>query len=80
MRLGERMRDPDELEAVVLTKTKFPVIETHSIDLDPRQLDRTKLVFARVWQAIKNGAFYPSPSPMACSTCPLQKACRAWEG
>ncbi|MCH7814480.1 MAG: PD-(D/E)XK nuclease family protein [Planctomycetes bacterium] len=71
---------PIRLQWVVLTKTKSPAIETHSIDLDPRQLARTKLVFERVWQAIKNGAFYPSPSPMACSTCPFKKACQQWEG
>ena len=71
---------PVRLRWVVLTKTRCPTIETHTIDLDPGQLTRTKFVFQRVWKAIRNGAFYPSPSPMACSTCPYQRPCREWEG
>jgi len=37
-------------------------------------------IVRRVWEAISNGHFYPSPSAMNCSTCPHKTACRAWVG
>jgi len=68
------------LEWVVLTKTKNPVVETHSLTVDLRQIARTKNVVRRVWNAIRGGHFYPSPSPMNCSTCAYRQACRNWKG
>jgi putative RecB family exonuclease len=70
---------PIHLEWVVLTKTKSVSVDTHVLAPDPRQLARTKAVVRRVWDSIRAGHFYPSASPMNCSTCPFQKACQAWE-
>ena len=30
---------------------------------------------AQVWDAIKAGNFYPSPSPQNCITCPFRSRC-----
>ncbi len=71
---------PIRLEWIVLTKTKSPVVEVHSIVPNPVQLTRTKRVISRVWSAIKSGCFYPSPSAMNCSGCSFARACKQWEG
>jgi len=71
---------PIRLEWVVLTKTKSPSVEVHTIDPDARQLARIKTVVRRVWDSIAAGHLYPSPSAQNCSTCPFRKACQKWEG
>ncbi len=68
------------LEWIVITKTKQPVVETHTLTPEPRQIARTKAVVRRAWEAIAGGHFYPSPSSMSCSGCPHRTACQAWEG
>jgi RecB family exonuclease len=54
---------PIKLEFAVLTKTKVPVLTIHDVPLDPQQVERTKKIVERVWQAIQAGYFYP------CVTC-----------
>jgi hypothetical protein len=71
---------PMRLRFAVLTKTRIPELTFHQVQLDPRQLTRTKRIVERVWKAIQGGQFYPNPSPINCSTCPFQKPCRAWTG
>jgi putative RecB family exonuclease len=71
---------PIKLSFAVLTKTKFPVLTMHQVPLDPNQLQRTKRIVERVWQAIQAGHIYPNPSPMNCPTCPYRKPCQAWTG
>ncbi len=71
---------PIRLEFTVLSKHKQPRIESHVVDADGTQLARTKRVVKRVWDAMKAGHVYPNPSPMNCSTCPHQQACRVWCG
>jgi RecB family exonuclease len=68
------------LRFIVVTKTKEPVVEQHSLDLDPRRAERTKHVVERVWSAIETGCFYPAPSVMSCAGCPFRKPCCAWCG
>lgn len=68
------------LRFVVVTKTKEPVVEQHSLRLDPRRAERTKRVVERVWSAIVTGNYYPAPSPMACGGCPFREQCRVWCG
>jgi len=65
---------------VVLTKTKLPAVECYPVGLDPRRIERTRRVVARIWRAIEAGHFYPSPSPIACGSCPFCEPCRAWSG
>jgi RecB family exonuclease len=69
-----------QLEWVVITKTRQPVVEMHALTPDPRQIARTKATVRRAWQAIASGHFYPAPSPMSCAGCPYGGACQKWEG
>jgi CRISPR/Cas system-associated exonuclease Cas4 (RecB family) len=71
---------PLRLEFAVLTKTKTPALTVHAVMTDRFQIERTKWVVKRVWQAIRTGLFYPAPSPMQCPTCPYRRACKAWAG
>lgn len=71
---------PVRLELVVLTKTKELAIERHSQPLSPALAERSKRIVERAGHAITAGYYYPAPSPIICSTCPFQDACRAWPG
>lgn len=68
------------LDWIVITKTKQPTVEVHTRTPDPRQIARISIVVQRVWEAVKAGHFFPSPSTMSCSTCPYLQPCRQWEG
>jgi len=46
----------------------------------PQQIDRTKRIVERVWEAIENQIFYPTPSAMQCPSCAYRAECRAWQG
>ncbi len=71
---------PIRLAFAVLTKTKTPEVYRHEVQADPQQIERTKKIVTRVWQAIEAGVFYPSPSAMQCPTCPYRQQCREWQG
>jgi putative RecB family exonuclease len=71
---------PIRLEFSVLTKTKDVVAERHVISADPGRIARVRRIVERVWQAIQDGHFYPSPSPMNCAGCPFREPCRNWRG
>jgi CRISPR/Cas system-associated exonuclease Cas4 (RecB family) len=68
------------LQFGVLTKTKEVDIDTHRFAFDQSQLDRTKRIVERVWQAIQAQHFYPVPSQMNCPSCPYREPCRKWSG
>ena len=71
---------PVKLSFAVLTKTKSPVLTVHDVPHDPRQVDRTKRIVERIWQAIQAGNFYPNPSPFNCGSCSYREPCRRWTG
>lgn len=64
----------------VLTKTQNPALNMHPVVIEPGQVERTKRIVERVWQAIQSGNIYPNPSPMNCPGCPYRQACRKWAG
>ncbi|WP_254511409.1 RecB family exonuclease [Anatilimnocola floriformis] len=68
------------LQFGVLTKTKEVSVEVHRVTFEQAQLDRTKRVVERVWQAIKAAHFFPAPSQMNCPGCPYRDPCRKWPG
>jgi len=68
-----------QLEWVVLTKSSKPVVESHLLMPDPRQLSWANAMVRRAWHAISAGHFYPSPSARNCSTCPFWTPCQEWE-
>ncbi len=79
--LAEAFGDrPIRVEWIVLTKTKQPKVERHELTPDAAHIDWTKQMVRRVWQAIADRHFFPSPSAMNCPTCPYQTACREWDG
>ena len=65
---------------LVLTKTKEPVVEEHTREVNPAAVKRTLAGVERFWRAIESGVFYPAPSVMSCSSCGYRAACRAWVG
>jgi putative RecB family exonuclease len=69
---------PVRMEFVVLTKTQSPRVEVFPVKGDAGQLARSRRVIARVWQAMQAGHIYPNPTPLNCSYCPFQRACRNW--
>lgn len=68
------------LEFAVLTKDRFPQVSLHPIVVDPVQIARTRKIVERVWNAIEARNFYPSPSPLNCSSCAYRQPCRLWIG
>lgn len=71
---------PVRLDLIVLTKTKELAIDRRSQFLTPALVERSKRIVERSGHAIAAKIFYPAPSPIICSTCPFQDACRAWPG
>ena len=71
---------PVQLEFVILTKAKEPVVDRHLMPVDPSQVTRTKRVVENVWRAIDSNCFYPAPSAMNCPGCPYREQCRNWNG
>jgi CRISPR/Cas system-associated exonuclease Cas4 (RecB family) len=71
---------PLRLAFAVITKTKKPELAIHPVQVNPHQVERTKIIVERVWRAIQTGNYYPNPSPMNCPKCPYRKPCREWVG
>ena len=71
---------PIRLEFVVFTKAKKVAISRYTVPLDAARVTRTKRIAQRVWRAISDGHFIPSPSPMNCNGCPYRTPCRQWSG
>ena len=71
---------PVRLQFAVATKLKHPEVQVYEVEADPQQIDRTKRIIERVWEAIESQIFYPTPSAMQCPTCPYRAECRAWRG
>jgi CRISPR/Cas system-associated exonuclease Cas4 (RecB family) len=71
---------PVRLAFAVLTKTRSPQLVIHPVSADQGQIERTRRVIERVWQAIESGNIYPNPSPANCHSCPYRQPCRAWAG
>ncbi len=57
---------------LVLTKTKEPVVEKHTREVNPIAVKNTLAGLDWVWRAIESGIFYPAPSTVSCSSCGYQ--------
>jgi putative RecB family exonuclease len=68
------------LQFAVITKTKAPQVDCHTVALSPIRVERTRQTVRQVWRAIQSGAFYPAPSVLQCSGCPFREPCRNWQG
>jgi hypothetical protein len=69
---------PLRLQFLVVTKAKSPVVEAHTVMVDPTRIERTKRVVEQTWKAMQAGYIYPSPSAMNCGGCLHRAPCRAW--
>lgn len=72
--------DRIEIEWIVLTKTRQPVVERYTPAPHAAQINRVNAMVQRVWRAIAAGHFYPSPAARNCASCPFWTACQHWEG
>jgi len=64
-----------KLHFAVLTKHKTPRVQLLPVTIDTKRIDTLREDVDQIWQAIQSGHFYPSPSPMNCSTCPFKSRC-----
>jgi hypothetical protein len=78
--MGQSLRLPVKLHFGIITKAKTPVVQVLDMPTDPARVGAMKESVAAVWDAIKVGDFYPSPSPINCSTCPYRSRCPAFGG
>ncbi|MEX2215167.1 MAG: PD-(D/E)XK nuclease family protein [Phycisphaeraceae bacterium] len=69
---------PIKLHFGVITKGKAPVVQLLDVPVSAGRVERVVNLIEQVWQAIKAGHYYPSPSPMNCSTCPFKSRCPAY--
>jgi RecB family exonuclease len=77
--IAEQFGDqPVRMEFVVLTKTKAPVVESLTVEPDAHRLARGRHIIEQVWGSMNAGHIYPNPSPLNCTSCPFQRACRQW--
>jgi CRISPR/Cas system-associated exonuclease Cas4 (RecB family) len=74
-KMAHAMGLPVKLHFAVLTKHKTPQVQLLPVATDVGRVAMLREGVAQVWQAIQSGNFYPSPSPMNCSTCPFKSKC-----
>ena len=71
---------PVRASFVVITKARKPVVQVLEVPADQSRLAATKRGVHQVWEAITAGNFYPSPSPMNCTSCPFRSRCPVFGG
>ena len=71
---------PIRLQFAVITKTKQPEVEIHTVAADPVRIERIRQLIRRVWAGIQSGVFYPVPNAMNCPSCGYRDRCAQWTG
>ena len=69
---------PIKLNFGVITKAMSPAVQLLDVPVSPGRVRQVISLIEQVWGAIQAGNFYPSPSPMNCSTCPFKARCPAF--
>jgi len=64
----------------VITKAKSPAVQLLDVPQDYDRASKVVELMLPVWNAMKAGVDFASPSPMSCSTCPFQSRCPAHYG
>lgn len=64
----------------VVTKGKEPAVQDLEVPYDPKDAAGVVESMKPVWRAMQAKAYFASPSPMNCATCPYQRACSAYRG
>ena len=78
--ISRGMDKPIQGEFVVLTKQKTPQVQVLDVPVTAEGIRRTQESIATTWQAVLAANFYPSPSPMNCSTCQYKSRCPVFGG
>jgi putative RecB family exonuclease len=76
-KLSHALGLPVKLHFGIITKAKTVIVQILPVPTDPGRVAGMKASVASVWEAIQAGNFYPSPSPMNCTTCPFRSRCPA---
>lgn len=71
---------PIRLQFAVITKTKQPEVEIHTVTPDALRIERIRQLIQRVWAGIQAGNFFPVPNTMNCPTCGYRDRCAQWAG
>jgi hypothetical protein len=79
-RMSRSLGLPVKLHFAVLTKHKKPQVQILPVAANADRITTMRQGVAQVWAAIQSGNFYPSPSPMSCSTCPFKSKCPVFAG
>lgn len=66
------------LQFAVISKTKSPSVDIHTVPIYVQRVARTRKVVSQVWKSIQAGHVYPAPSPMICGGCPFKEPCHEW--
>lgn len=69
-----------KLHFAIITQAKKPVVQLIPVIADETGIAGLKESVGQIWQAIRAGNFYPSPSPQNCSTCPFKSRCPVFGG
>lgn len=78
-RMSRSLGLPVKLHFAIITKAKTPIVQLLPVPIMSDAAGLTDSV-AQVWEAIKIGNFYPTPSPMHCTTCPFKSKCPIFKG
>jgi CRISPR/Cas system-associated exonuclease Cas4 (RecB family) len=78
--IAAELQLPVSLRFIVITKAKQPVVQTFDVPASGDRVRQLADSIRPVWSAMQAGNFYPSPSPMNCSTCPFKHICPAFAG
>ena len=76
-RMSQSMGLPVKLYFAVLTKHKTPQVQLLPVATDVGHVAMLREGVAQAWHSIQSGNFYPSPSPLNCSTCSFKSTARS---
>jgi len=80
--LASRLAPDQELQLHfgVITKAKSPAVQLLDVPQNGDRASKVVDLMLPVWNAMKAGVDFASPSPMSCSTCPFKSRCPAYHG
>jgi CRISPR/Cas system-associated exonuclease Cas4 (RecB family) len=79
-RMSQHLGVPVKLHFAIVTKAKTPVIQLIPVATDTGRAAAITENVRQVWEAIQTGNFYPSPSPLNCTTCQFKSRCPVFGG
>jgi CRISPR/Cas system-associated exonuclease Cas4 (RecB family) len=71
---------PVKLTFAIVTKARKPIVQLLPVPTSAQRVAAMKDRVAEVWSHIQSGNFYPSPSPMNCTSCPYRSSCPVFAG